>query len=144
VNEAPQPWPRSDHPGLNLAVEWLLHAGMVLRYSASYQHSYYLGWPERSGVLRVADHSRSRTRERANGAEVFASVTLNGDGGPVTEDRIVARCAHALGFYLYRAPLSASQTKPDTCQIPRTSEPGGSRCLWPECGCLTPRKEPTP
>jgi hypothetical protein len=134
MGDDPQPWPRSDHPGLNLAVEWLLHAGMVLRYSASYQHSYYLGWPGRSGVLRVADHSRSRTRERANGAEVFASVTLNGDGGPVTEDRIVARCAHALGFYLYRAPFAGPAIAEPRSPVARTTSGQG--------GCLTPRKDP--
>lgn len=83
---------------ISQAVNRLLHAGMVLRYRTASGSSYYLGWPSRSGVLRVSDHS---SRESDISPHVHARLTLHENSMPKDLDRAIAV---ALGLYLLKAP----------------------------------------
>lgn len=79
------------------AVAILLAAGMVLR--SVHGHSRYLGWPGRSGVLRVSDHASGRD------PRIHARVTLSDPTALPNEQKLRMLCVNALGFYLLKAPI---------------------------------------
>jgi hypothetical protein len=88
------------HEVVQRAVNRLLYAGMVLRYQSKFGHSYYLGWPGRSGTLRVSDHP-SDCRESEG---IYARITFN-EASPMDEDKLTTAIATALGRYLLKAPV---------------------------------------
>lgn len=104
--------PRPASVAISRAVNRLIMAGMVLRYISVSGSSYYLGWPGRSGVLRVSDH-QSRARDRED--HIHARVTLHEDSLPKTEDGFEKMLARALGQFLMRTgeeygPIEAEES----------------------------------
>lgn len=84
---------------ISSSVNRLLHVGMILRYRSASGSSYYLGWPNRGGVLRVSDHAN---KERDVSPHIHARLTIHESSMPKDLNRAIAL---ALGQYLLKAPI---------------------------------------
>lgn len=106
------------------AVNVLLAAGMVLRYRSKYGNSFYLGWPGRSGVLRVSDHANTtKLTDSAILSRLTFSDVLTRD---IAEETFRRRVAHALGTYLMKSKPGEPTKNPfgsDWIEIPVPDEP---------------------
>lgn len=117
--ESSQPPP--PNPMVQQAVETLLLAGMVVRYRSRFGHSWYLGWPGRSGVLRVSDHPTKATMTREDEQHILAKVTLHLASQPRSDEAMRDRLGTALGrFLIASAPPTKIEapgptTEPSAC-----------------------------
>lgn len=82
------------------AVRLLTEAGMVVRYVTRFGHSHYLGWPGRSGTLRVSDHQTTKRED----AHIYARITFHAQSVPGGAEKMERVVAEALGRYLMKAP----------------------------------------
>lgn len=93
---------------ISRAINHLLMAGMELRHRSKTGETYYLGWPGRSGTLRVSNHIGNHGADR----EIYARITIREESMPLNEVNFMKRVAAALGHYLLRAPITETQKGP--------------------------------
>lgn len=101
------PWrddgPMTQQEAVEAAAQRLIKAGMVERYRSAFGASRYLGWPGRSGTLRISDHPGRRGRE----CGIYARVTFSEQGiVGLTDDRFLDAISAAFGRYMLSAPKS--------------------------------------
>ena len=92
---------------VNAAVDVLVRSGMVERYRTQGRASVYLGWPGRSGVLRVSDHQGRAEKH------ILARLTFSKQMAfqrPNIHDMV----AHALGTYLVKSAPLPGAPSPDS------------------------------
>jgi hypothetical protein len=98
------------------SIDMLLAAGMVMQYRSSSGCSYYLGWPGRSGALRVSNHPSKPSKNDIN--RTYARITINEHSIPGNDGALERITACALGRYLMHAPFKSAPAAPSEPAAP--------------------------
>ena len=107
-------------------LELCQQAGDMLK-AVGFQHFYtsmkteaaYYQWPDRTALLRVAAHSRGRSRERqmSGPGKVMVSITFKGNHNDppgmmnIGANKIESTVANAIGLYFIRSAASMPATE---------------------------------
>lgn len=112
--------PMTQDEAVQHAVDRLSRAGMIVRYSSAFGASWYLGWPGRSGTLRVSDHAS--TRRQACG--IYARITFSEQKVvTMTDTMMLDMIASAFGRYMLLAPKGNGGAQPESCSVAGEERP---------------------